>query len=437
MRKKIKLQQPNSFMKTMKAIALFMLCTIALVSGSYGQPNTYPGVLVVPTPPTGATPPTLDPTALLEARSTTQGFLPPRMTTNQRNLIPAVSIGLQIYNTSSSALEIWNGTGWLSISSTGVTVSAGSNTNLYGILPGTWQEKTGVWGALTPIGGSNNGFSFTIGTKAYFGTIDGTHSFYSFDGTTISKVADFPGTVRAYGVAFSIGNFGYAGLGGLTGGQFFNDFWLFDPNGTGQPGGPGLWTNMAGTPASFNYPARFGSVAFTIGNEAYVGTGSKGVFTNEFYKFNPLVVVAGSNWTQIADHPGNPKYAAFALTINNRGFVGGGYDGGGSAIFDFYEYVPGGSPEWQPRANVPYPSSWASSFSIGTNGYVVNGAKCYRYETTTTPTTMADRWVIQSDNPVPRYEGAAFSIGGKGYFGFGVNNSSSYLTDLWQFTPTN
>ena len=422
-------------MKTMKAIALFMLCTIALVSGSYGQPNTYTGVLVVPTPPTGTTP-TLDPTALLEARSTTQGFLPPRMTTNQRNQIPSVAIGLQIYNTSSSALQIWNGTGWLSISSTGVTVSAGSNTNLYGILPGTWQEKTGVWGTLTPIGGSYTGFSFTIGSTAYFGTIDGTQSFYSFDGTTISQVASFPGTVRAYAVAFSIGSFGYAGLGGLTGGQYFNDFWKFDPTAPGTPGKPGEWTLMTG-PSAFNYPGRFGSVAFTIGSEAYVGTGSTagGVFTNEFYKFNPTVIVAGSHWVQITDHPGNPKYAAFALTINGKGFVGCGVDNA-SSIYDFYEYVPGGSTVWQQRANVPFATNFASSFSIGDNGYVVNGARCYRYETTTTATTMANRWVIQADNPIPRDGGTAFSIGTKGYFGFGGNNGSIF-TDLWQFTPTN
>jgi hypothetical protein len=51
-------------------------------------------------------------TALFEISSTTQGFLPPRMTTTQRNAITSPATGLIIYNTTTSALEMYDGAAW-------------------------------------------------------------------------------------------------------------------------------------------------------------------------------------------------------------------------------------------------------------------------------------------------------------------------------------
>ncbi|MFT4968106.1 MAG: hypothetical protein ACI9CD_001130, partial [Candidatus Deianiraeaceae bacterium] len=52
--------------------------------------------------------------AILDMSSTTQGFLPPRVTTTQRNAIgPATGdIGLTVYNTSTNSVESWSGTTW-------------------------------------------------------------------------------------------------------------------------------------------------------------------------------------------------------------------------------------------------------------------------------------------------------------------------------------
>jgi len=50
--------------------------------------------------------------AMLDVSSTTKGFLPPRMTTAQRNLIPTPVEGLAIYNTDEKTLNIYNGTSW-------------------------------------------------------------------------------------------------------------------------------------------------------------------------------------------------------------------------------------------------------------------------------------------------------------------------------------
>lgn len=57
---------------------------------------------------------TISPTAALEVSSTTKGFLPPRMTTAERNLIVTPSTGLTIFNTTKKGLEYFNGNGWYS-----------------------------------------------------------------------------------------------------------------------------------------------------------------------------------------------------------------------------------------------------------------------------------------------------------------------------------
>ena len=50
--------------------------------------------------------------AVLDAVSTTKGFLPPRMTTTQRDAISSPATGLTIYNTTTNALNVYNGTSW-------------------------------------------------------------------------------------------------------------------------------------------------------------------------------------------------------------------------------------------------------------------------------------------------------------------------------------
>ncbi len=54
--------------------------------------------------------------ALLDLSSTTKGFLPPRMTTTERNAIVIPATGLIIYNTTTNSLEIRNSSAWVSLS---------------------------------------------------------------------------------------------------------------------------------------------------------------------------------------------------------------------------------------------------------------------------------------------------------------------------------
>ena len=58
-----------------------------------------------------------DAAALLEVTSTTKGFLPPRMTTTQRDAISSPPAGLMIYNTTTNKLNFYNGSAWEAVTS--------------------------------------------------------------------------------------------------------------------------------------------------------------------------------------------------------------------------------------------------------------------------------------------------------------------------------
>ncbi|MDP3723090.1 MAG: hypothetical protein Q8R91_06305, partial [Candidatus Omnitrophota bacterium] len=51
-------------------------------------------------------------TAILDLTSTTKGLLAPRMTTTQRDAITSPAAGLLLYNTSTNAYNVYNGTSW-------------------------------------------------------------------------------------------------------------------------------------------------------------------------------------------------------------------------------------------------------------------------------------------------------------------------------------
>ena len=61
---------------------------------------------------------TSSPNAALDVTSTTNGFLPPRMTTTQRDAIASPAVGLVIFNTSTNYLNFYNGF-WIEICGTG------------------------------------------------------------------------------------------------------------------------------------------------------------------------------------------------------------------------------------------------------------------------------------------------------------------------------
>ena len=98
-----------------------------------------------------------DNSAMLDVKSTIKGFLPPRLTTAERNLISSPVVGLTIYNTSKNWIETYNGSAW-ACSTHYVGESYGGGIVFYtydngqhGLIAATADQSTGIrW-----HGGSN------------------------------------------------------------------------------------------------------------------------------------------------------------------------------------------------------------------------------------------------------------------------------------------
>lgn len=68
--------------------------------------------------------------AILDVFSTNKGFLPPRLTTSQRDAIDSPSLGLIIYNLTNNCIEVFRGTGWFNLCSQNFELN--SFNKLYG-----------------------------------------------------------------------------------------------------------------------------------------------------------------------------------------------------------------------------------------------------------------------------------------------------------------
>lgn len=85
-----------------------------------------------------------DASAKLDISSTNSGLLPPRMSATERNLIPSPAAGLIIYNTTSNAIEFYNGTSWYNISNaiaSQISNSIFASTPLNKLIGGYSSEK--------------------------------------------------------------------------------------------------------------------------------------------------------------------------------------------------------------------------------------------------------------------------------------------------------
>lgn len=93
---------------------------------------------------------TPDSSALLDISSTNRGFLPPRMNSTQRDAIGGPAAGLQIYNTDTKAVEVYNGTKWYTpVHYAGEHYGGGTvfytyDNGLHGLIAAATDQSTGI-----------------------------------------------------------------------------------------------------------------------------------------------------------------------------------------------------------------------------------------------------------------------------------------------------
>ncbi len=196
----------------------------------------------------------------------------------------------------------------------------------YNPASNTWVQKGNF-----PGNGRYTTISFSIGNKGYMGTgwdqsTPYYKDFWEYDPASDiwTQKSDFAGIQRQSTAFFVIGNKGYAGFG-ATGSSIYNDLWEYNPVND-------LWTQMANLPGSI----RNNACAFSIGNYGFVGLGSITYpvlsFLNDFWKYDPSV----NSWTQITSFGGTARYAVASFSIGCNAYVGTGRDASGFTN-DFWE----------------------------------------------------------------------------------------------------
>lgn len=273
------------------------------------------------------------------------------------------------------------------------------------------------------------------------------------------QLASLPAVGRHRACGCSIGSRGYIGLGHINNSNNsinYADWWEYDP-------GTDSWMQKA------NYPTggRYHSIAFSVGNYAYVGTGSDwNGDHDDMFRYSP----ATNLWTPIAPVPGGPRSGAVAFGLNGKGYVMlgdyqsdcweynpstntwtakpnsivSGYSSVG-AVYNGKIYVGVGSgttwAEFNPSNGVwtmkaPFPG--LSRFGSGCfeyNGwiYVVSGSDwSQEFPDTYAYNPQTDQWVQVSDFPGQgRHYFTCFNIGNRAYGGTGTSGTN--FNDFWEY----
>jgi hypothetical protein len=148
---------------------------------------------------------------------------------------------------------------------------------------GFWRYDESGWVRLNDFPGNADWTQkayFSINNKGYVILHDNKFWEYDPDSDTWTNLLPFPGfnVNRDYCNFFVISDKGYVGLGyGVSGGQAFDDLWVFDPT-------TKTWTQAP----SIIGGGRYYSLGFSIGTKGYIGFGRS--IYNEYYdilEFDP------------------------------------------------------------------------------------------------------------------------------------------------------
>lgn len=245
----------------------------------------------------------------------------------------------------------------------------------------------------------------------------------SFSGWT--QVQNYPGGGLEKGIAFTIGEYGYAGMGSDNTG-YRKDFWRYSFMRND-------WMRMLDFPGT----PRISAVGFAIGTKGYVGTGMTGADNNkqvlkDLWEFDP----EKNAWSQKADLPGEGRYGAIGFSLDNKGYIALGA-GKTSVHNDTWEYDPS-SNQWKKMADFPDNGrSDASVFIIGPEAYVLFGQGRELFPTKKISwkfNAAKNEWKSFAEFPdSPRSGVIAFAYGNKGFCLGGTGGPLKKFEDLWEY----
>ncbi|MEO8069606.1 MAG: kelch repeat-containing protein [Flavobacteriales bacterium] len=241
----------------------------------------------------------------------------------------------------------------------------GGGTGGFGNLTDFWMYDavSMIWTARAALP-ANAEVGFSINGIGYVVTSSATANFFAFDpvANAWSPRADMPGGARTSGVGFAMEGKGYVG-GGSIGGVRTASFYGYDPLGN-------TWTQRLDIPGS----ARHSSCGFAIGNKGYIVCGNfsgSSTTSGAMFRYDPVL----NTWTSAASFPYNTNGTqnSMAFVVGNKAYLGGGLIGGPTLSRRFYVYEPT-TNVWTQLSNTGGGYRYNGiGFSIGTKGYMCGG----------------------------------------------------------------
>jgi hypothetical protein len=259
----------------------------------------------------GDNPTTINSSAVLDAESTTRGFLPPRMTQAQMNAIAAPAAGLIVYCTDCNPVAhyTFNGSTWnvLGAATNPNATFASGTLSCSGALAGSYVQYTPMnssntktvtifcnsAGTVTGNTNTANGVSFSVNTTLY-STGPGTQITLTATGTPLSTgVFAYTATVAGQTCSFNVT---FADAATFACGSITHTLPASLVNGTSYNSSSVLLPYTAGTGAAYptttvtsngltltrvagNYAAGGGTVVYDLSGTYTGATGGNAVFT--------------------------------------------------------------------------------------------------------------------------------------------------------------
>jgi N-acetylneuraminic acid mutarotase len=332
-----------------------------------------------------------------------------------------------------SAMAFFLAAASLSISSCSKSSNNGNNEQ-----DGNWVKRGEFDGNVR-----SRAVSFVIGDTAYVGTgYDGTERLQDFwktnltgNNLTWTQVANFPGTARNSAVGFNIDNMGYIGTGDDGVGNYYNDFYQYNPV---------LDTFIK--KASFPGTARRDAVGFGLNSKGYITTGYDNNYLKDMYAYDPST----DSWSPQASYGGSKRSGGLAIVYNNKAYLVTGYNNG-QPVDDFWSFDGTNWTQLRDIANTSTDSydddytdihrQYAAAFinkdadgkdyAFLTSG-ILGGitSKTWRYD------FANDVWLRRTPlERTARYGAVAFTIQGRSFLGCGQSNTL-YLDDFQEFLVT-
>ncbi|MBS1665136.1 MAG: hypothetical protein JST68_29085 [Bacteroidetes bacterium] len=308
-------------------------------------------------------------------------------------------------------------------------------------LPDT---QLGNWVQAAPIGNSPRGYcaSFVIGDRAYVGLGYNESAprpgrlkdFWTFSvDSGWTQLEDFPGAPRSNAAAFTIGNYGYVGVG-WDEANIYQDFYQYDPAGH-------RWTKKA----DYHDP-RYDAVGFSVQGKGYIGTGFNVYAKNDFYRYDP----DQDSWTLVPGTSGNfsKRTRAVAFVYKDKAYIVTG-SSNGVMTRDMWSFDPSQSSAWHQLPNITNTDSrtfddgytdiqreYATAFVNGDQAYLTTGSNVSMQTSTWAYDFASEQWTRRTSYPKsPRNGAVSFTIKGFSFLGTGFSGSNATYDDFDQFQP--